>query len=57
MSRLTDPLTLFALAQFAEAAAVVAAVGVGLWSRSPSRRLAARRLIRTLRRRPGSPDR
>lgn len=56
MSQLIDPLTLFALAYLAESAAVALAVGIGLWSRSPSRRVAAQRLIRALRRRPGSPD-
>jgi hypothetical protein len=52
MFQLPDPLTLFGLARLFEDVVIVAATGISMWSRNPSRREAARRLIRTLRRRP-----
>ncbi|GAA2629060.1 hypothetical protein Adu01nite_65020 [Paractinoplanes durhamensis] len=49
MFELPDPFTLLMLARLVEETAVIVAVGVSLWSRSPSRREAARRVIRALR--------
>lgn len=50
MTELPDPLLLIALAQLFESATIVAAAGVSLCSRSPSRRDTALQVIRMLRR-------